>query len=109
MAYHIHEPLGVVGQIIPRKLPRILMAAETGPRAGAGNCVVLSRPNSTPISILILAEPIADPAPGTCSTSSTALAAKLAAPLATRSARQDRLSPAPPPPAASRPGRRQQP
>ena len=60
MAYHIHEPLGVVGQIIPWNFPILMAAWKLAPALGAGNCVVLKPAESTPISILILAELIAD-------------------------------------------------
>ena len=60
MAYHIHEPLGVVGQIIPWNFPILMAAWKLAPAIGAGNCVVLKPAESTPISILILAELIAD-------------------------------------------------
>jgi aldehyde dehydrogenase len=60
MAYHIHEPLGVVGQIIPWNFPILMAAWKLAPALGAGNCVVLKPAENTPISILILAELIAD-------------------------------------------------
>jgi aldehyde dehydrogenase len=60
MAYHIHEPLGVVGQIIPWNFPILMASWKLAPAIGAGNCVVLKPAESTPISILILAELIAD-------------------------------------------------
>ena len=60
MAYHIHEPLGVVGQIIPWNFPLLMAAWKLAPALGAGNCVVLKPAESTPISILIMAELIAD-------------------------------------------------
>ena len=60
MAYHIQEPLGVVGQIIPWNFPILMAAWKLAPAIGAGNCVVLKPAESTPISILILAELIAD-------------------------------------------------
>jgi len=60
MAYHIHEPLGVVGQIIPWNFPILMAAWKLAPAIGAGNCVVLKPAESTPISILVLAELIAD-------------------------------------------------
>ena len=59
-AYHLHEPLGVVGQIIPWNFPILMAAWKLAPALGAGNCVVLKPAESTPISILILAELIAD-------------------------------------------------
>ena len=60
MAYHIHEPLGVVGQIIPWNFPILMATWKLAPALGAGNCVVLKPAESTPVSILILAELIAD-------------------------------------------------
>jgi len=60
VAYHFHEPLGVVGQIIPWNFPILMAAWKIAPALGAGNCVVLKPAESTPISILVLAELIAD-------------------------------------------------
>jgi aldehyde dehydrogenase len=60
MAYHIHEPLGVVGQIIPWNFPILMAAWKLAPALGAGNCVVLKPAESTPISLLVLVELIAD-------------------------------------------------
>ena len=63
VAYHFHEPLGVVGQIIPWNFPILMAAWKIAPALGAGNCVVLKPASETPISILILAELIADVLP----------------------------------------------
>lgn len=60
VAYHFHEPLGVVGQIIPWNFPILMAAWKLAPALGAGNCIVLKPAESTPISILIMAELIAD-------------------------------------------------
>ncbi len=60
VAYHFQEPLGVVGQIIPWNFPILMAAWKLAPALGAGNCVVLKPAESTPISILIVAELIAD-------------------------------------------------
>ena len=60
VAYHFQEPLGVVGQIIPWNFPILMAAWKLAPAIGAGNCVVLKPAESTPVSILILAELIAD-------------------------------------------------
>ncbi len=60
VAYHFHEPLGVVGQIIPWNFPILMAAWKLAPAIGAGNVVVLKPAESTPISILVLAELIAD-------------------------------------------------
>ena len=63
VAYHFHEPLGVVGQIIPWNFPILMAAWKLAPAIGGGNCVVLKPASETPISILILAELIADVLP----------------------------------------------
>jgi aldehyde dehydrogenase len=60
VAYHFQEPLGVVGQIIPWNFPILMAAWKIPPALGAGNCIVLKPAESTPISILILMELIAD-------------------------------------------------
>ncbi|ENO75098.1 aldehyde dehydrogenase [Thauera sp. 63] len=60
VAYHLHEPLGVVGQIIPWNFPILMAAWKLAPALGAGNCVVLKPAESTPISIMVLVELIAD-------------------------------------------------
>ncbi|TCM17875.1 aldehyde dehydrogenase [Novosphingobium sp. PhB165] len=60
MAYHFHEPLGVVGQIIPWNFPILMAAWKLAPALAAGNCVVLKPAEQTPASILVLAELIAD-------------------------------------------------
>jgi aldehyde dehydrogenase len=60
MAYHYYEPLGVVGQIIPWNFPILMAAWKLSPALAAGNCVVLKPAESTPISILLLAELISD-------------------------------------------------
>ena len=60
VAYHFHEPLGVVGQIIPWNFPILMAAWKLAPALGAGNCVVLKPAESTPISLLILVDLIAD-------------------------------------------------
>lgn len=60
MAYHFHEPLGVVGQIIPWNFPILMAAWKIAPALAAGNCVVLKPAEQTPASILILMELIGD-------------------------------------------------
>ncbi len=62
-AYHLHEPLGVVGQIIPFNFPLLMAAWKIAPALAAGNCVVLKPASPTPWSILKLAEVIADVVP----------------------------------------------
>jgi aldehyde dehydrogenase len=60
IAYHFHEPLGVVGQIIPWNFPLLMAAWKLAPALAAGNCVVLKPAEQTPASILLWAELIAD-------------------------------------------------
>ena len=60
IAYHFHEPLGVVGQIIPWNFPILMAAWKIAPALAAGNCIVLKPAEQTPVSILVLAELIAD-------------------------------------------------
>jgi len=56
VAYHFHEPLGVVGQIIPWNFPILMAVWKLAPALAAGNCVVLKPAEQTPASILMLAE-----------------------------------------------------
>ena len=60
IAYHFHEPLGVVGQIIPWNFPLLMAAWKLAPALAAGNCVVLKPAEQTPASILVWAELIGD-------------------------------------------------
>ena len=60
IAYHFHEPLGVVGQIIPWNFPILMAAWKLAPALAAGNCIVLKPAEQTPVSILVLAELIQD-------------------------------------------------
>jgi aldehyde dehydrogenase len=60
VAYHFHEPLGVVGQIIPWNFPILMAVWKLAPALAAGNCVVLKPAEQTPVSILYLMELIAD-------------------------------------------------
>ncbi|PKH02454.1 aldehyde dehydrogenase [Psychromonas sp. MB-3u-54] len=60
VAYHFHEPLGVVGQIIPWNFPILMACWKLAPALAAGNCVVLKPAEQTPASILVLMELIAD-------------------------------------------------
>ncbi|MBS0446373.1 MAG: aldehyde dehydrogenase family protein [Proteobacteria bacterium] len=59
-AYHFHEPLGVVGQIIPWNFPLLMAVWKLAPALAAGNCVVLKPAEQTPVSILVLMELIGD-------------------------------------------------
>lgn len=60
VAYHFHEPLGVVGQIIPWNFPILMAVWKLAPALGAGNCVVLKPAEQTPMSIMVLIEVIGD-------------------------------------------------
>ncbi len=60
VAYHIHEPLGVVGQIIPWNFPILMATWKIAPALAAGNCIVLKPAEQTPASILLVMELIAD-------------------------------------------------
>src|SRR5471032_1288793 len=59
-AYHFHEPLGVVGQIIPWNFPILMAVWKLAPALAAGNCVVMKPAEQTPASIMVLAELIGD-------------------------------------------------
>src|SRR5690348_8870890 len=60
VAYHFHEPLGVVGQIIPWNFPILMATWKLAPALAAGNCVVLKPAEQTPWSILKVAELVGD-------------------------------------------------
>ena len=60
VAYHFHEPIGVVGQIIPWNFPLLMAVWKLAPALAAGNCVVLKPAEQTPASIMVFAELVAD-------------------------------------------------
>ena len=60
IAYHLQEPLGVVGQIIPWNFPILMAAWKLAPALAAGNCVVIKPAEQTPWSLLKVIELIAD-------------------------------------------------
>jgi aldehyde dehydrogenase len=60
VAYHFHEPLGVVGQIIPWNFPLLMAAWKLAPALAAGNAVVLKPAGETPASIMKLMEIVGD-------------------------------------------------
>ncbi|MEP7041952.1 MAG: aldehyde dehydrogenase [Dokdonella sp.] len=60
VAYQFHEPLGVVGQIIPWNFPILMATWKLAPALAAGNCVVLKPAEQTPVSILVWAELVGD-------------------------------------------------
>ena len=59
----VHEPIGVVAQIIPWNFPILMAVWKLAPALAAGNCVVLKPAESTPISIMVLMEIIGDLVP----------------------------------------------
>ncbi len=59
-AYHFHEPLGVVGQIIPWNFPILMAAWKLAPALAAGNAIVLKPAEQTPLGINVLLEVIGD-------------------------------------------------
>jgi aldehyde dehydrogenase len=60
VAYHFHEPLGVVAQIIPWNFPILMAVWKLAPALAAGNTVVIKPAEQTPLSLLVLAELIQD-------------------------------------------------
>ena len=60
VAYHFHEPLGVVGQIIPWNFPLLMAAWKLAPALAAGNAIVLKPAEQTPLSITLLVELVGD-------------------------------------------------
>ena len=60
VAYHFHEPLGVVAQIIPWNFPLLMATWKLAPALAAGNCVVLKPAEQTPVSILLFAQLVGD-------------------------------------------------
>ena len=60
VAYHFHEPLGVVGQIIPWNFPLLMAVWKLAPALAAGNCVVLKPAEQTPASIMLWIDVVGD-------------------------------------------------
>ncbi|MEM7269469.1 MAG: aldehyde dehydrogenase [Pseudomonadota bacterium] len=60
VAYHFHEPLGVVGQIIPWNFPLLMAIWKIAPALAAGNCIVLKPAEQTPATAIVFAELMAD-------------------------------------------------
>ncbi|MGF1659261.1 MAG: aldehyde dehydrogenase [Rubrimonas sp.] len=60
VAYHFHEPLGVVGQIIPWNFSVLMAAWKLAPALAAGNCIVMMPSEQTPAAIMVLMEVIGD-------------------------------------------------
>ncbi|MER5950153.1 aldehyde dehydrogenase family protein [Streptomyces sp. NPDC001904] len=60
IAYHFHEPLGVVAQIIPWNFPILMATWKLAPALAAGNAVVIKPAEQTPASIHVLMDLIKD-------------------------------------------------
>ncbi len=82
VAYHFHEPLGVVGQIIPWNFSILMAAWKLAPALAAGNCIVLKPAEQTPAAIMVLAELIGDLLPGGVLNIVNGYGAEVGAPLA---------------------------
>lgn len=63
VSQEIHEPLGVVAQIIPWNFPLLMAAWKLAPALAAGNCIVLKPASATPMSVILMMEIIADVLP----------------------------------------------
>ena len=59
-SYNFHEPLGVVGQIVPWNFPLLMATWKLAPALAAGNCSVLKPAEQTPASIMVMMELIGD-------------------------------------------------
>jgi aldehyde dehydrogenase len=82
VAYHFHEPLGVVGQIIPWNFSVLMAAWKLAPALAAGNCIVLKPAEQTPAAIMVLVETIADLLPAGVLNVVNGYGAEVGAPLA---------------------------
>ncbi len=82
VAYHYHEPLGVVGQIIPWNFSILMAAWKLAPALAAGNCIVLKPAEQTPAAIMVLMEIIADLLPDGVLNIVNGYGAEVGAPLA---------------------------
>ena len=82
VAYHFHEPLGVVGQIIPWNFSILMAAWKLAPALAAGNCIVLKPAEQTPAAIMVLAELVADLLPAGVLNIVNGYGAEVGAPLA---------------------------
>jgi aldehyde dehydrogenase len=60
VAYHFHEPLGVVGQIIPWNFPLLMAIWKLAPALAGGNAIVLKPAEQTPASIMLWMDLVAD-------------------------------------------------
>ena len=85
VAYHFHEPLGVVGQIIPWNFSVLMAAWKLAPALAAGNCIVLKPAEQTPAAIMVLMEVIADLLPDGVLNIVNGMGPEVGGPLATSS------------------------
>ncbi|WP_442589409.1 aldehyde dehydrogenase family protein [Pedobacter sp. AW31-3R] len=56
----LHEPIGVVAQIIPWNFPLLMATWKIAPALAAGCCTVVKPAEQTPVSIMVLMELIGD-------------------------------------------------
>lgn len=63
VSINLHEPLGVIGQIIPWNFPLLMATWKIAPALAAGNCVIVKPAEQTPTSLIILMELIQDVLP----------------------------------------------
>ena len=63
VSINLHEPIGVVGQIIPWNFPLLMATWKIAPALAAGCCVVVKPAEQTPTSIMCLMELIGDVLP----------------------------------------------
>ena len=82
IAYHYHEPLGVVGQIIPWNFSILMAAWKLAPALAAGNCIILKPAEQTPAAIMVLIEIIGDLLPDGVLNIVNGYGAEVGAPLA---------------------------
>ncbi|OUD08281.1 aldehyde dehydrogenase [Marivivens niveibacter] len=85
VAYHFHEPLGVVGQIIPWNFSILMAAWKLAPALAAGNCIVLKPAEQTPAAIMVLADIISDLLPAGVLNIVNGMGPEVGGPLATSS------------------------
>jgi aldehyde dehydrogenase len=100
VAYHFHEPLGVVGQIIPWNFPILMAVWKLAPALAAGNCVVLKPAEQTPGRSCVLMELIGDLLPPGVLNVVNGFGVEAGKPLASARASPRSRSPARPRPAA---------
>jgi aldehyde dehydrogenase len=101
VAYHFHEPLGVVGQIIPWNFPLLMAAWKMAPALAAGNCIVLKPAEQTPASIMVWIDLVGDLLPPGVLNIVNGFGLEAGKPLASSRASPRSPSPAKPRPAGS--------